>query len=103
MKEPQSGSLTILLEKWNRGQEGAASELLGEVYRDLRRIAGNQMRGERPDHTLQATALVHEAWLRLSQSQAPALANRQEFFRAMAAHMRRHLIDHARGRRAGKR
>jgi RNA polymerase sigma factor (TIGR02999 family) len=98
-----AADLTSMLERWRQGDEEAASELLSVVYADLRRIAGSYMRHERGHHTLQATALVHEAWMRLSSRGAPPSANRQEFFRAMAAYMRRHLIDHARRRSAAKR
>ena len=68
MKTSEPADLTELLRHWRQGDEDAASQLLGVVYRDLRRIAGKYMRGERPSHTLQATALVHEAWMRLSRS-----------------------------------
>ena len=103
MKPADSADVTRLLEDWRAGDEGAASRLLGAVYRDLRRIAGKYMHGERAQHTLQATALVHEAWLRLAQSPNPPVADREQFMRAMAAYMRRHLVDHARRRRAVKR
>lgn len=103
MTTPERDDLTTLLHRWRGGDSQAASELLGVVYRDLRRIAGKYMRGERPSHTLQATALVHEAWLRLAQSPNPPVAEREQFFRAMAAYMRRHLVDHARRRQAVKR
>ena len=103
MTTPERDDLTTLLHRWRGGDAQAASELLGVVYRDLRRIAGKYMRGERPAHTLQATALVHEAWLRLAQSPNPPVAEREQFFRAMAAYMRRHLVDHARRRQAVKR
>ena len=103
MSTPERDDLTTLLQRWRGGDVQAASQLLGVVYRDLRRIAGKYMRGERPSHTLQATALVHEAWLRLAQSPNPPVAEREQFFRAMAAYMRRHLVDHARRRQAIKR
>jgi RNA polymerase sigma-70 factor, ECF subfamily len=96
-------ALTELLQSWRKGDQDAAGQLLGAVYGDLRRIAGSYMRHERPSHTLQATALVHEAWMRLSQAANPPVANREQFFRAMAAYMRRQLVDHARRRGAGKR
>jgi RNA polymerase sigma factor (TIGR02999 family) len=103
MKTSEPADLTELLRHWRQGDEDAASQLLGVVYRDLRRIAGKYMRGERPSHTLQATALVHEAWMRLSRSPNAPVASREQFFRAMAAYMRRHLVDHARRRQAVKR
>jgi RNA polymerase sigma factor (TIGR02999 family) len=101
--KPDNPDLTHLMDKWRQGDEAAASQLLGAVYRDLRRIAGKYMRGERASHTLQATALVHEAWVRMAQSPNPPVAGREQFFRAMAAYMRRQLVDHARRRGAVKR
>jgi RNA polymerase sigma-70 factor (ECF subfamily) len=95
--------LTTLFQQWRAGDPDAASRILREVYKDLRRVAGAYMRRERPDHTLQATALVSEAWVRLANSKQPPIADRQQFFRAMAAYMRRHLVDHARRNRAQKR
>lgn len=81
--------------------------LLPAVYEELRALARSQLRGERPDHTLQPTALVHEAYLRLLKGAQPPWADRQHFFRAAAEAMRRILIEHARGRgrvkRGGKR
>jgi RNA polymerase sigma factor (TIGR02999 family) len=103
MTPPENPDLTQLLDQWRQGDEAAASRLLGVVYRDLRRIAGKYMREERPSHTLQATALVHEAWVRMAQSPNPPVAGREQFFRAMAAYMRRQLVDHARRRGAVKR
>ena len=103
MSKSDSEALTRLLESWRNGDDGAATRILGTVYGDLRRIAGSYMRHERPSHTLQATALVHEAWMRLAQSPNPPVANREQFFRAMAAYMRRQLVDHARRRTADKR
>ena len=95
--------LTLLLRQWQTGDDQAAARLLAIVYRDLRRMARGLMRHERPDHTLQATGLVHEAWIRLSKSATVPHADRQHFFAAMAAYMRRQLIDHARRRTATKR
>ena len=73
------------------------------VYGELRRIARNQMRGERSGHTLQPTALVHEAFLRLVGQDRAGLRNRAQFFGVAAQLMRRLLVDHARRRHAGKR
>lgn len=103
MKQSDKPALTQLLQSWRSGNDDAAAQLLGSVYTDLRRIAGGYMRHERGGHTLQATALVHEAWMRLSQAPDPPVANREQFFRAMAAYMRRQLVDHARRRGADKR
>jgi RNA polymerase sigma factor (TIGR02999 family) len=94
MAEPLP-ELTVFLERWRQGDDHAASELLSAVYNDLHRVAAGYMRRERANHTLQPTALLHEAWLRLSQADAPILANREQFFRAMAAYMRRQLVDNA--------
>lgn len=95
--------LTVLLKRWRQGDGEAAAELLREAYGDLHRVASGYMRGEREEHTLQATALLNEAWIRLARSRTPPVEDRQQFFRAMAAYMRRHLVDHARRRRADKR
>lgn len=81
----------------------AASELLGLVYDQLRKIAQQRMNGERRDHTLQATALVHEAYARLVGDAEVQWANRAHFFAAAAEAMRRILIEHARGRNRLKR
>lgn len=83
--------------------EHAAQALFDVVYDDLRKIAGAQMRGERPDHTLQATALVSEAYLRLCGQDHLNFNDRKHFYRVAAEAMRRILIDHARARLAEKR
>jgi len=98
-----SQNLTILLERWRAGDDGAAGELLAAVYKDLRRVAAGYMRHERSAHTLQPTALLHEAWLRLDHSKPSKPTSREEFFQAMAGYMRRQLVDHARRRAASKR
>ncbi|MBX3463869.1 MAG: sigma-70 family RNA polymerase sigma factor [Planctomycetes bacterium] len=85
-------------------QRGAPSEeLLPLVYDELRAIARRRMGGERPEHTLQATALVHEAWLRLVPGEGMAWRDRRHFFGAAAEAMRRVLVDHARRVRSDKR
>jgi RNA polymerase sigma factor (TIGR02999 family) len=85
-------------------EEGSALDaLLPDVYQELRRLAGRAMRGERPDHTLQPTALVHEAYLKLSQIHGLSVANRPQFLALAARAMRQVLVDHGRARRAGKR
>jgi RNA polymerase sigma factor (TIGR02999 family) len=78
-------------------------ELLPAVYDELRLIAGRHMSGERPDHTLQPTALLHEAWIRISANDGSGFANRGQFFAIAARAMRQVLIDHARRRGAEKR
>ena len=94
---------TQILERGERGDPKAAGELLPMVYDELRRLAGQKMAREAVGHTLQPTALVHEAWLRLGGSDAPSFHNRAHFFGAAAEAMRRILIEHARRRLAAKR
>jgi RNA polymerase sigma factor (TIGR02999 family) len=96
-------NITQLLQQWRAGDETAADRVLAITYQELRRIARGMMRGERENHTLQATALVHEAYLRLFQDDPVGVGSRPEFLRLMASQMKRHLIDHARRRRADKR
>lgn len=100
-----AGPVTRLLQAMADGQESAAGELLPMVYDQLLAIARRRMASERREHTLQATALVHEAYLRLLGDDAADLAwaSRAQFFRAAAEAMRRILIEHARGRRRVKR
>ena len=85
------------------GDEGARDELFLVVYSELRGLAAALMAGERPDHTLQPTGLVHEAYLRLVGSEAPRWRDRAHFFRTAARAMRRVLVDHARGKASLKR
>lgn len=93
---------TELLRAWRRGDEEALEELLPLVYSELRRLAGHFMKGERHDHTLQPTALVHEAYLRLIGMDVE-WNDRAHFLAVAARTMRRMLIDHERGRRRKKR
>ena len=86
-----------------QGDANAAEELLPLVYDELRRVAANKMANEAPGQTLQPTALVHEAWLRLGGDDAPGFQNRAHFFCAAAEAMRRILIERARRRLATKR
>ena len=97
------GEVTRLLESWGAGDDAALDELMPLVYADLRTIAAGKLRGERPDHTLQATALVNEAFLRLVDQDRIEWRSRAQFFALAARSMRRILVDHARRRRAGKR
>jgi RNA polymerase sigma factor (TIGR02999 family) len=94
---------TQILERVEQDDSRAAAELLPLVYDELRRLAAQKMNREAAGHTLQPTALVHEAWLRLGGSDAPAFQNRAHFFGAAAEAMRRILIEHARRRLAVKR
>jgi RNA polymerase sigma factor (TIGR02999 family) len=97
------GALTQLLIDSGRGDQRARDEMLPLVYDELRRLAGSYMRGERPHHTLQPTALVHEAYLRLIDQQRVDWRNRAQFVGMAAVMMRRILVNHARERAAAKR
>lgn len=92
----QPGAVTLLLERVSRREEGAAEKLWRAVYGELRRIARAQMARERPGATLQPTALIHEAYLRLLGDTGPVSKDRRYFFAAAADAMRRILIDRAR-------
>jgi RNA polymerase sigma-70 factor, ECF subfamily len=95
--------VTILLARLSKGDQQAAAELIPLVYDELRRLAGRYMRRERADHTLQATALVHEAYLKLVQHPPVEWQNRAHFFGIAAQLMRQILVDHARGHGREKR
>jgi RNA polymerase sigma factor (TIGR02999 family) len=95
--------VTALLQQWSRGDRDALEKLTPLVYEELRGIAAGYMRDERPGHTLQATALVHEAYVRLIGQKRVSWQNRAHFFGIAAQLMRRILIDHARRRQAAKR
>ena len=102
---PQSSSnlVTELLAKWRAGDQEALEKLVPLVYDELRRVAHRYLRHERPDHTLQSTALVHEAYLRLQKQGAKEFENRAHFFAISAQLMRQILVEHARRRLATKR
>lgn len=95
--------VTSLLERWNRGDAQAHEALLALLYDELRALAGRLLRGERDNHTLQPTALVHEAYMRLVGLRTLTLESRRHFYGAAAGTMRRVLVDHARQRKARKR
>jgi RNA polymerase sigma factor (TIGR02999 family) len=95
--------VTALLGDWSRGNRTALDQLLPLVYAELRRVAARQLRNERADHTLQPTALVHEAYMRLVDQRQVDWQNRAHFFGVSAQVMRRILVDHARRHGAGKR
>jgi RNA polymerase sigma-70 factor, ECF subfamily len=97
------GEVTLLLHRLNAGDKGATDQLITVVYDELRRLAAACMRRERVDHTLQPTALVNEAWLRLVEQREWNLENRTHFFGMAAKLMRRILVDHARAANAEKR
>jgi len=92
-----------LLEEWAKGNDHALDELTPLVYQELRRLAASYLRKEYPGHTLQPTALVHEAYLRLVDQKSPEWEGRSHFFGVAARLMRQILVDHARKRQAGKR
>ena len=96
----EPGDITVILQRVEKGDEQAADRLLPLVYDELRKLAAARMAAETPGQTLQATALVHEAWLRLGGDSQPAWQNRAHFFAAAAEAMRRILIDNSRRRRA---
>lgn len=99
----EAGAVTRLLTAAQAGEPGAFEELLPLVYGELRGLAAGLMRQERAGHTLDPTALVHEAWLRLASQESVGFAQRGQFFAAAAASMRRVLVDHARARGRVKR
>lgn len=96
-------NVTNLLVEWRRGDDAALARLIPIVYGELRRVASARLRSEGPDHTLQTTALVHEAYLRLVGLDRMALQNRTHFFAMAARLMREILVDHARRKNALKR
>jgi RNA polymerase sigma-70 factor (ECF subfamily) len=100
---PSSPDVSALLESWTRGDRDAFDRLLPIVYSELRRIAARQLRAERAGHTLQATALVNEAYLRLVDQRRVDWRSRAHFCGVAAQVMRRILVDHARRRKASKR
>lgn len=97
------GQITRLLERWSHGEIDSFDALVPMVYDELRKLADHYLRNERAEHTLQPTALVHEAYLRLRGVRDMQLVNRAHFYGAAAQVMRRVLVDHARRRGAGKR
>jgi RNA polymerase sigma-70 factor (ECF subfamily) len=102
MVDPCSDA-TAMFTRLRSGDERAADDLLALVYEELRQLASRYLHGERPGHTLQTTALVHEAYLRLIDQRRVQMADRVHFMALAAQAMRRVLVDHARGRRSEKR
>jgi RNA polymerase sigma factor (TIGR02999 family) len=103
MPEDPSGQVTELLRHWKQGDEKALRALVPLVYKQLRSLAHYHLQSERPDHTLQSTALVHEAYLRLLGGQPAELQNRAHFVAVASRVMRQILVDYARSRGANKR
>jgi len=95
--------VTLLLAEWAKGNQKALDDLTPLVYRELRQLAAGYLRKERPGHTLQPTALVHEAYARLVDQTNPTWQSRSHFFGVAARLMRQILVDHARRKHAGKR
>lgn len=95
--------VTLLLAEWAKGNQQALDDLTPMVYRELRQLAASYLRKERQGHTLQPTALVHEAYVRLVNQTNPTWESRSHFFGVAARLMRQILVDHARRKQAGKR
>jgi RNA polymerase sigma-70 factor (ECF subfamily) len=105
MEEPSVSPhrVTQLLQQWSHGDDAALAELTPLVYEELRRLAHHYMEGERPGHTLQTTALVNEAYLRLADQTSPNWQSRAHFFAVAARAMRGILVNYAKSNRAQKR
>jgi len=103
MSAPATHEVTSLLTQWAKGNRQALDDLTPLVYKELRQLAASNLRKERQGHTLQPTALVHEAYLRLVDQKNPSWQNRSHFFGVAARLMRQILVDHARRRNAEKR
>jgi RNA polymerase sigma factor (TIGR02999 family) len=103
LSQSPSNAVTQLLNRWTSGDEQALHDLVPIVYEELRRLAHYHLQSERPEHTLQSTALVNEAYLRLIGGQPVELQNRDHFFAVSSRLMRQILVDYARSRKAAKR
>jgi RNA polymerase sigma factor (TIGR02999 family) len=102
IKPLQNGNITELLDAWTEGDSEALDKLIPLIMSDLRALAGRYLARERPGHTLQPTALVNEAYLKLAERRSVHLKNRVQLFAVLAQAMRRILVDHARRRRAAR-
>jgi len=103
MVEPSARQITLILQRWTQGDDHALDSLTPLVYRDLRRIASYILKGERPNHTLQPTALVNETYLKLAGAAKQRWQDRTHFFAVAARAMRQVLVDYARRHRREKR
>jgi RNA polymerase sigma factor (TIGR02999 family) len=103
METPQPNDITQWLLEWGRGNRAALDQELPVVYQELHKLARGYLQSERPDHTLQPTALIHEAYLRLIDQSVPQWESRKHFFGVAARAMRQILIEHARRHAAAKR
>jgi len=101
--DPRPGEVTDLLNRWTNGDQEAGEKVFPLIYRELRRIASRSMNGQGPSHTLQTTALVHEAYIRLTGDSAKHWESRGHFFGVAAKAMRHFLVDYARAGGAAKR
>src|SRR5215471_5785881 len=101
--QPSTPNVTVLLQRYSEGDTNALAELMPLVYSELHRLASSYLRRERPDHTLQTTALVHEAYLRLVDQKDAHWKGRDHFLAVAAQAMRRILVDYARRHKAVKR
>jgi len=98
-----SHSVTVLLEQWNNGDQAALDRLIPLIYEELRKMAKRYMRQQNPGHTLQTTALIHEAYLRMVKQTEKQFENRAHFFGVAAQAMRHILVDYARARQTARR
>lgn len=103
METPPASEVTRLLVAWRDGQQEALDQLMPLIYQELKQLARGYLRGERADHTLQPTALIHEAYIRLADQRLPQWQNRAHFYGIAARVMRQILVDHARRHHASKR
>src|SRR3989442_6007984 len=103
MATPSHKGVTDLLVDWSKGDQEALNKLIPLVYDELHKLASRYLRRERPDHTLQTTALVHEAYLKLVDQRDANWQNRVQFFAVASQLIRRILVDYARRHRASKR
>jgi len=103
MSAPQPNQVTRLLVDWQHGDKAALDHLMPLVYHELRKLAAGYLKDERRNHTLQPTALIHEAYLKMVDQDLPEWQNRAHFFGVAARLMRQILVDHARTRGASKR
>ena len=103
MDSAQPNQVTRLLINWQSGDKAALDDLMPLVYHELRKLASGYLKSERRDHTLQPTALIHEAYLRMVDQDLPEWQNRAHFYGVAARLMRQILVDHARSRGASKR
>ncbi|MGH9841170.1 MAG: ECF-type sigma factor [Blastocatellia bacterium] len=98
METPPPNEITHLLRRWSQGDRAALDQLMPSVYQELRKVADSYLRQERPDHTLQPTALINEAYLRLVKQDFPEWQSRRHFYGVAAQLMRQILVEHARAR-----